>query len=180
MGPFRMLLADFVVVTMCEYPFGTPSQISAVTSRVRDAWRPAEARRGSVGEALVVRTVFRPTPTRSVEGAAVFVVTTAAEAAGEPIRRHLEGEHGCRVVGMSNALSDRARLLDELAMVRPSEVDVLLCEVKAAGIDVATRWALERELDVIYMDNVPHGIDGDSIEALVDSAARLADERFRA
>jgi cyclic 2,3-diphosphoglycerate synthetase len=177
MGPYRMLLADFVLVTMCENPFGSPSQISAITSLVDQAWRPAESRRDPDGEIRIVRTVFRPNPTRSVEGAAVFVATTAVEAAERSITRHLQSEHGCKVVGISHALSDRARLEEELGGIKPGSVDVLLCEIKAAGIDTATRWALDNNVDVTYMDNIPMGVDGDDPDEVFEWAGLLALER---
>jgi predicted GTPase len=59
-------------------------------------------------------------------------------------------------------------------------VDALLCEVKAAAIDVAGRWALERGIEVVFMDNVPRGIEGDDPVALVQGAEALARERFKA
>jgi cyclic 2,3-diphosphoglycerate synthetase len=167
MGPYRLLLADFVIVTMCEEPFGSPSQVSRTTSLVQDAWSP-----GNKHEIELVRTVFRPTPTRSVEGAEVVVATTAPGAAGDSIRRHLEGEHGCRVVGISHSLSDRGKLKQELRQAGPA--DVLLCEIKAAGIDVATREALGAGIDVVYMDNVPVPVDEGDLEAMFDRAAALA------
>jgi cyclic 2,3-diphosphoglycerate synthetase len=176
-GPYRMLLADFAVVTMCEYPFGSPSQISATTSRIRDAWRPGGRGGRTGGETRVVRTVFRPTPTRPVDGASAYVATTAPEPAGEFIRRHLEEEHGCRVVGISHSLSDRGRLEDDLRALTTG-VDVLLCEIKAAGIDVATRRALDAGIDVTYMDNVPVGIDGDDVAEVFEHAAALAAARY--
>jgi cyclic 2,3-diphosphoglycerate synthetase len=176
-GLYRMLLADFVVVTMCEYPFGSSSQVSATTSRIRDAWRPGRSGGRKGQEVRVVRTVFRPTPTRSVDGASAYVATTAPRAAGESIRRHLEDEHGCRVVGISHSLSDRGRLEEELEALI-SGVDVLLCEIKAAGIDVATRRALDAGIEVTYMDNVPVGIDGDDVAEVFEHAAGLAAARF--
>ena len=172
MGPYRLLLADFVVVTMCEEPFGSPSQVSRTTSLIRDAWSP-----GAKHEIELVRTVFRPAPTRSVQGAEVVVATTAPEAAGESIKRHLEGEHGCRVVGISHSLADRGRLKQELEDAGPA--DVLLCEIKAAGIDVATREALGSGMDVVYMDNVPVPVDGEDLEGMLDKAAELAAGRHR-
>jgi cyclic 2,3-diphosphoglycerate synthase len=177
MGPYRLLLADFALVTMCEPPFGSSEQISAVISRIRDAWRP-DTGGGEREELKVVRTVFRPAPTRSVEGAEVFVATTAPEAAGESIRKHLEHEHGARVVGVSHSLSNREALEEELDSVADGP-DVVLCEIKAAGIDVATRWALDRGTDVVYMDNVPLGVEGDDPEDVVEWAAELAQERFQ-
>ena len=172
MGPYRLLLADFVVVTMCEEPFGSPSQVSRTTSLIRDSWLP-----GTKHEIELVRTVFRPAPTRSVRGAEVVVATTAPEAAGESLKRHLEGEHGCRVVGISHSLSDRGTLKQELKDA--GRADVLLCEIKAAGIDVATREALRTGMDVVYMDNVPVAVDGGGLESMIGQAAELAAGRHR-
>lgn len=177
MGPYRLLLADFVLVTMCENPFGTPSQISAIVSHVRSAWRPTRRRGEAADEIQVVRTVFRPHPVRSVEGADAFVATTAPEAAAELIRRHLEDEYGCRVVGMSHSLSDRGKLEHELAHAKGG-ADILLCELKASSVDVATRKALDQGMDVVYMDNVPRGVEGDDPGAAIERAARLAADRF--
>ena len=177
LGPYRLLLADSVIVTMCENPFGSSSQIASIVSHVHDAWRPTRGQRAPEDEIQVVRTVFRPTPVRPIEGASAFVATTAPQAAAKAIKRHLEKEHGCRVVGMSHSLSDRAKLEGDLAKAK-GEAEVLLCEIKAAGIDVATRQALEEGMEVVYMDNVPQGIEGDDPVEAVKRAARLATERF--
>ncbi len=176
MGPYRLLLSDFVVLTMCEEPFGSPSQISAITSEIRSSFRTSKGE-GAQPEIEIIRTVFRPMPTRKVEGRSVFVATTAPEAAGEPIKTHLEQEHGCEVVGMSHALSDRDLLEREIAAVG-DKADTLLCEIKAAGIDVATRRAVDAGLDVVYMDNVPTSVDEDDEMGLVMKAYELAKERF--
>jgi cyclic 2,3-diphosphoglycerate synthetase len=177
MGPYRMLIADFVVVTMCENPFGSPSQISEVVARIGDAFR-SSTDEGPRKAARVVRTVFRPVPTRSIEGAGVFVATTAPEVAGEAIKGHLEGQYRCRVVGIAHSLSDRKKLEADLSE-RDKGAEILLCEIKAAAVDVATRRALEEGLDVVYMDNVPIGIEGDDPAAVVEWAAAEADRRFR-
>lgn len=171
MGPYRLLLADTVVVTMCEEPFGSSSQISRITSLVRGAWRSISAEHER--DVRVVRTVFRPEPVRSVEGATAIVATTAPHAAGDVLRAHLQDAHGCRISAIVHSLSDRRALTEELARKQP-EVDTLLCEIKAAGVDVATRWALQEGLDVVYMDNVPHGVEGDDPAEAVLETARLA------
>ena len=176
MGPYRLLLSDFVVLTMCEEPFGSPSQISAITSEIHSSFRTTKGE-GSQQEIEVIRTVFRPAPTRPVTGRTVFVATTAPEAAGDSIREHLEGDHDCEVAGVTHALSDRERLEKEIAQIA-SKADTLLCEIKAAGIDVATRRAMDAGLDVVYMDNVPMSVDDEDTERLVMRAYETAAERF--
>lgn len=105
------------------------------------------------------------------------MATTAPETAGDRIKRHLESEHGCRVTGITHALSDRKRLRTELKTIA-RDSDVLLCEIKAAGIDVATRQALQEGLEVVYMDNVPMGIDGDDPVPIIEWASDMATRRF--
>ena len=174
-GPYKLLLADLVVVTMCESPFGTPSQISQVSSLIRNSYRP-KSPGGPKRDLQILRTVFRPVPTRTVEDAAVFVATTAPEAAQAAIRSSLEEKHGCRVVGVSHSLGDREKLTRELEQIK-GKADVLLCEVKAAGIDVATKKGLDAGLDVIYMDNVPEPVDGSDVSQALELLADLARER---
>lgn len=176
MGPYRLLLSDFVVLTMCEEPFGSSSQISAITSEIRSSFRKGKGE-GSQPEIEILRTVFRPRPTRSVEGRSVFVATTAPEAAGESIRAHLEENQGCEVVGATHALSDRDRLEKEIAGIA-DKADTLLCEIKAAGIDVATKRALDAGLEVVYMDNIPTSLDGEDEAGFVMRAYESAAERY--
>ncbi|MFN2389017.1 MAG: 2,3-diphosphoglycerate synthetase, partial [Actinomycetota bacterium] len=178
MGPYRLLLADLVVVTMCEEPFGSPSAISAITSRVGDAFRLRDGDEEG-REIRVIRTVFRPAPVRSVDGARAFVATTAPEGARRAITHHLEAEHGCEVVGITHSLSDRQRLEKELKDIK-DRADVLLCEIKAAGVDVATRTAMDVGLDVVYMDNVPVARGDDDLASALADTARRAGERFKA
>jgi cyclic 2,3-diphosphoglycerate synthetase len=176
-GPYRLLLSDLVVVTMAEEPFASSARISSLSSSIRDTWTSVAGWQGQRHEIEVVRTVFRPSPTRSVDGAKVCVATTAPEAAGESIRSHLEAAHGCRVLGVSHSLSDRAQLRADLDEITKG-ADILLCEIKAAGIDVATRSALDRGLEVVYMDNVPVGLESDDTAAALRHVADLAVERW--
>jgi cyclic 2,3-diphosphoglycerate synthetase len=161
---------------MCEEPFGSPSQISAITSEIRSSFRTSKGEE-SQPEIEIIRTVFRPAPTRSVDGKSVFVATTAPESAGDSMKEHLEGEHGCKVVGITHSLSDREQLEKEIGGIA-DQAEVLLCEIKAAGIDVATKRAIDEGLDVIYMDNLPVSIEGDDEVAMVVRAYELAAERF--
>jgi cyclic 2,3-diphosphoglycerate synthase len=179
-GPYRLLLADFVFVTMAEHPFASPTRVEELISALRTAFRPEnlDYKRDRKGELQVVRTVFRPTPTRAVAGADAYVATTAPEVVAPALRRHLEERHQCKVVGISHALSDRGRLRADLNEAS-GRMQILLCEIKAAGIDVATRWALSEGVEVVYMDNVPEGVGGDDPTEQILAAAALADERYK-
>jgi cyclic 2,3-diphosphoglycerate synthetase len=91
---------------------------------------------------------------------------------------HLES-YGARVVGHTSALANRSRLAAELTAAGPA--DVLVTELKAAAVDLATRFALERGMGVVYSDNqlVPAGGDL-RLENLVRSLAEKAVQRFEA
>ena len=54
------------------------------------------------------------------------------------------------------------------------EADVMLTELKAAAVDVATKDALAAGLEVIYCDNIPVPIS-DSYPDLSDSVIKLVD-----
>ena len=41
LGSYRLLLADFVVVTMCEEPFGSSSKISSLLTLIEESWDPS-------------------------------------------------------------------------------------------------------------------------------------------
>jgi cyclic 2,3-diphosphoglycerate synthase len=175
-GLYRLLLSDVVVVTMCEKPFASLSQISSIVAFIQDAFHGVDDRGGVEGGIRVVCTVLRPAPSEPLEGASVFVATTAPEAAGEQIKNHLETHEKCRVAGITHSLSDRGVLERELKAMEGA--DVLLCEIKAAGVDVAIRRALDTGLRVAYMDNVPQSVGDDDLAEVFASAANLAAARF--
>jgi cyclic 2,3-diphosphoglycerate synthetase len=175
-GPYRLLLSDVVLVTMCEKPFASPPQISSIVRHIRETSRGLGNRSDLQGEIRVAATILRPAPSDPLEGASVFVATTAPEAAGEQIESYLESHEKCQVVGISHSLSNRGQLERELEAMKGA--DVLLCEIKAAGVDVAIRRALDAGMRVSYMDNVPQSIDGEDLTALFTSAAELAAARF--
>jgi len=168
LGPYRLLLADLVVITMASEPTVSTHALSALSSSIDDVARGVAQ----------VRTVFRPVPREPVAGLSVFYATTAPLAAGEAIRAHLEGAHGARVVGISHHLGDRSALESELTQAKGS-YEVLVTELKAAAVDVATRMAMETGAGVIYADNLPVAIEGD-LEAEIGSLAKRARARFEA
>jgi cyclic 2,3-diphosphoglycerate synthetase len=168
-GLYRLLLSDVVVLTMCERSLDS-QQIAAVERCVR---------RRPLNEPEVVRTVFRPSPLGDISGKKIWFVTTANEQAGPVLRQHLERNCGARVVGVSHALANRERLRRELEDTGGAEA--LVVELKAAAVDVVTRFGLEHGLEVVYVDNRAETVGGDGdLEKLLMTTASRAQDRFRA
>ncbi|ASJ09281.1 2,3-diphosphoglycerate synthetase [Thermococcus siculi] len=150
-GPFRLSLADVVVVTMADL----------VGEERRDTLREII---GEINPSADVHfTAFRPRPLGEVRGKRVGLVMTS-ELALEGASRHLE-DLGADVVRTSSNLSRRPALRKDLE--RFGDVDTVAVELKAAAVDVVTRWALERGIEVIYLDNEPVNIDGKSLREAV-------------
>jgi cyclic 2,3-diphosphoglycerate synthetase len=166
LGAYRVLLADLVVITMCE----TSHAVLGVLER--DV-------RGLAPGARVVHTVFRPFPLLPISGRRVVYATTAPAPVLGLLRDHLEREHGATVVGTSHHLADRHSLAADLEAA--GEAEVLVVELKAAAVDLATRVALERGMEVVYCDNRVVSVGGDGpFEAAVGALADLATQRFHA
>jgi cyclic 2,3-diphosphoglycerate synthetase len=168
---YRLLISDVVVVTMAEEPVLSTETLSDLGS---------QHSRFARGVAFV-RTVFRPAPVADVAGRKTFFATTAPEAAGPALVRHLEQVHGAEVVGITHRLSDRPKLISDLARAEGT-YEVLLTELKAAAVDVAARAALAQGADVVFADNEPVALDGDLAAVFDDVLARAdaaAKERAR-
>lgn len=150
-GPFRIGLADIVVLTMCEMPMATPEKIESLEKFIKKV-NP---------EATVISTVFRPKPLGHVEGKNILFATTAPEAVKGVLIEYLEDNYGCKVIGTTPYLSNRPLLQKDIEKYI-NEADIMLTELKAAAVDVATKEALEAGLEVVYCDNIPivvHGTD---------------------
>jgi cyclic 2,3-diphosphoglycerate synthetase len=143
LGPYRVLLADLVLVTMAEPPRGSPDRVIAVREAIRSISRRPP----------ILSTVLRPVPLDQVAGERVFFATTAPAAVSASLVEALEAQHGCEVVAASNRLADRPGLRSDLTAAGP--FDVLLVELKAAAVDVATRMATEAGARVVFCDNRP-------------------------
>ena len=144
MGTYRVSIADLVIIAMCEEPLATPAKVRRVEKAVHRI-NP---------DATVVPTIFRPLPLTDIRDRKVLLVMTAPEEIiVSGIIPYLEREHGCEVVGHSPHLSNRPLLRKDIAR-HIDRAEVVLTEVKAAAIDVATREALEHGLEVVYLDNI--------------------------
>jgi cyclic 2,3-diphosphoglycerate synthetase len=126
----------------------------------------------------VIRAVLRPRPLQPIAGESVAFFCTAPPARHAAIAAHLTEHHDARVAHLSGALSDRARLRDELAGVR---ADVFVVELKAAAVDVVAEEAARRGIRVVVAANdvVPtHGPDLDGeLDRLATEAVALAPAR---
>jgi cyclic 2,3-diphosphoglycerate synthase len=143
LGPYRVLLADLVVVTMAESPRGSPERVAAVLETIRSISRRTP----------VISSVLRPVPLDQVAGERVFFATTAPAAVSASLVEALEDTYDCEVVATSTRLADRPGLRTDL-QAAPA-FDVLLVELKAAAVDVATRMANRAGARVVFCDNRP-------------------------
>ena len=168
LGAYPLLLADLVVITLVEQPLADLGAVAALEERIR----------GLVPGVPVVHTTFRPRPLGSISGQSIFFTTTAPSAVTGILAAHLES-YGATVVGHSSSLANRSRLAADLQAA--DRADVLVTELKAAAVDLATGFALERGMRVVYSDNQVLATGGDGpLETLFPSVADLAAERFRA
>lgn len=164
-GPYRVGLGDLVILTMCEEPMADKDKIDAIEKFVGDV-NP---------DATVISTVFRPKPLEDISGKGILFATTAPEDVKDKLVDYLESNYGCQVIGTTAHLSNRPLLREDMEKYM-DDAEVMLTELKAAAVDVATKDAIAAGLEVVYCDNIPVPIDesypdlGKSVLELVDSA----------
>lgn len=164
LNPYRLLLADLAVVTMAEEdPAAAPvEQVEQVEAAIRETAPGLD----------VVRVTSRPEPLSPIRGRRVFFCCTAPRRVGGVLREYLEQVHDCTVVGMSHELADRPALVS--ALREAPRYEVMLTEIKGAGIDVAARSALEKGREVVFVDNA---LIGTGIEQAFDRVIDTALDR---
>ncbi|HEV8564714.1 MAG TPA: 2,3-diphosphoglycerate synthetase [Actinomycetota bacterium] len=165
LGPYRLLLSDLVVFTMGTSPSGLEN-LPVLRSHVQRF--QADARQ--------IITDFIPVPLADVRGRRAFFITTAPEPVAARQVQHLEAEAGCRVVGWSARLADRAGLAEDLEAAE--RYDVLLTELKAAAVDIGVEQALARGAEVVFVDNRATVVEGSTdLRTAIAEALELAMER---
>ena len=170
LGAYRLLLADLVVVTMAEKSLAGSGAVASLERDIRSILA------SGLVQPTLVQTVLRPCPLAPISGRRVFYATTAAAQALPLLTEHLEREHGAEVLGSSSHLSNRPLLAADLDQV--SGADVLVVELKAAAVDLATRLALQRDMEVVFCDNRLVTVGGDgTFEELGQATVDLAIDR---
>lgn len=147
-GPYRISFGDLIILTMCEEPMANSEKIKYIEDFVKEI-NP---------DAKVISTVFRPKPLGDISGKKVLFATTAPESVKDKLVEYLETNYDCKVVGTTSHLSNRPLLKKDIDKY-VNEADIMLTELKAAAVDVATKDSIEAGLEVVYCDNIPIPLD---------------------
>jgi cyclic 2,3-diphosphoglycerate synthase len=171
-GPFRIQMADLVVITMCEMPMASREKVENIEKFIKKT-NP---------KATIIPTVFRPKPLESIAGKRVLFATTAPDSVKDVLIEYLEDNYDCKVVGTTPHLSNRPLLQKDIEK-HIDMANVMLTELKAAAVDVATKDALKAGLEVVYCDNIPKVVGGSdeklkkAILGMVDDAITSFEEK---
>ena len=164
-GPYRIGLGNLIILTMCEEPMCNEEKRKYIENFIEQI-NP---------KAKVISTVFRPKPLGDISGKKVLFATTAPKSIEHELVSYLETNYNCEIVGTTPHLSNRPLLKKDIEKYM-DKGDVMLSELKAAAVDVATKYSLESGLDVVYCDNIPVPINykypdlSNSVLEIVDSA----------
>jgi cyclic 2,3-diphosphoglycerate synthetase len=143
-GPFRIKLADLIIITMCDEQICSKEKLDNLLKEINEMNPDAE----------IIPTIFRPHPVEDIENKNILFATTAPESVQALLKEYLEDNFKCNVVAISSNLSNRPLLQQDIEN-NIDNVDIMLTELKAAAVDVATKDALNKGLDVVYCDNIP-------------------------
>ncbi|MFM5882777.1 cyclic 2,3-diphosphoglycerate synthetase [Methanobrevibacter gottschalkii] len=143
-GPYRISLGDLIILTMCEEPMASKDKIAKIEEFIQEI-NP---------DAPIISTVFRPKPLEDISGKNVLFATTAPEGVKDKLVQYLEKNYKCKIIGTTSHLSNRPLLREDMKKYMDN-ADVMLSELKAAAVDVATKDAINAGLDVVYCDNIP-------------------------
>lgn len=170
LGPYRIRKADLILMVHCDKPLVSDVRSLHLEQILREI-NP---------HAPVIRTRFRPRPNGSIRNQKVVWISTAPPKMGPFLQDYLETHFACEIVFRSHALSNRSKLRHELESLNRS-VDTVLVELKAAAVDLATTWALDNGLKVVYQDNIPQTVDPSiDLAVTVTNLVETARTRFAA
>ncbi|MBQ6100092.1 MAG: 2,3-diphosphoglycerate synthetase [Methanobrevibacter sp.] len=162
-GPYRIGLGDLVILTMCEEPMCSDEKMKKIEEFI-----------GEINpDATIISTVFRPKPLSDISNKKVLFATTAPEDVKDKLIEYLEDNYNCEIIATTSHLSNRPLLRKDLEK-HMAQADVMLTELKAAAVDVATKDALSAGLEVVYCDNIPVPVN-DTYPSLSESVIKLVD-----
>ncbi len=165
-GPYRVKISELIVITMAE------EYNKDKVEKLRELIKELNP------EAMVSEVVLRPKPLGDIRGKKIVYASVAPEEALEKaIIPYIEEKYGAEVVGYTRWLSNRPKLRKDLEELLP-KADVLVTELKAAAVDVATRMALSMGKEVVYVWNIPVTVGGIDIKEGIKEITRRAIERF--
>ncbi len=165
-GPYRVKISELIVITMAEeYNRDKVEKLRELIKELNP-------------EAMVSEVVLRPKPLGDIRGKKIVYASVAPEEAlKKAIIPYIEEKYGAEVVGYTRWLSNRPKLRKDLEELLP-KAEVLVTELKAAAVDVATRMALSMGKEVVYVWNIPVTVGGIDIEEGIKEITRRAIERF--
>ncbi len=165
-GPYRVKISELIVITMAE------EYNKDKVEKLRELIKELNP------EAMVSEVVLRPKPLGDIRGKKIVYASVAPEEALEKaIIPYIEEKYGAEVIGYTRWLSNRPKLRKDLEELLP-KADVLVTELKAAAVDVATRMALSMGKEVVYVWNIPVTVGGIDIKEGIKEITRRAIERF--
>ena len=142
LGIYRIMMADLIILTMCEEPIADQNKIDLLIANI--------TRFNS--RARIIKTIFRPEPLSDISGKRLFVALTSLKIIGPKIRDYLEKNYKCKISKISFNLSDREKLKNDLET--SDEYDTILTELKAAAVDLLTDYGIKNNKEVIYLNNI--------------------------
>lgn len=168
--PYRYSISDAVFISMCE-----TAERERKTEKIERMIRKRK-------DLPIIKTVFRPRPLESVKGERVFLAYTADKRIVEKsIIPYLEERYKCEITGYTKELANRKNLIKDMEKGLQNS-EIVLTELKAAGVDTVTKEGIAEGKKVVYSENIP--IEADSmeekrIEKAILELVKIAKERFR-
>lgn len=161
-GEYRVLMADLIILTMCEPPMAKEEKVKALTEKIRTMKRNVP----------IAHTVFRPVVKGQVEGKNVILAVTEGTGLDEQ-KGYIEKRYNCKVSHATASLSDRSALTQELKR-ELQKTDGLITEIKAASIDIAAKMAKEKGKEIFFLHHTPQ-LTGGTTDNLEEEIISLFD-----
>ncbi len=143
LGLYRIMIADMVLITMCEEPLASKQKIHFLKNQIKKL-NP---------EAVVFCSVFRPYPLSDIANKKIMIAMTAKHDIKAGMKNYIEEKYRCSVTDISFNLSNRKLLRKDLE--NAGSYDTILTELKAASVDLVTDYAFRNQKSIVYMNNIP-------------------------